>query len=84
MTEPKRLMRSATDKKLLGVCGGLGKYLDIDPTVVRIVWVILTIVTAAIPGIIAYFVVALVMPEEASPANASAPMTPPPASPPPT
>ncbi|MBS5144796.1 MAG: PspC domain-containing protein [Butyricicoccus pullicaecorum] len=39
----KRLYRSATDKKLCGVCGGLGEYFDLDPTLIRLVVVLLTI-----------------------------------------
>ncbi len=40
---PKRLMRSSTDRKIAGVCGGFAVYLDIDPTVVRLIWVLLVI-----------------------------------------
>ena len=58
---PKRLMRSAVDKKLGGVCGGMAEYFDMDPTVVRIAWVLLTIFTGL--PLIAYFVFWIVMPE---------------------
>jgi phage shock protein C len=58
----KRLMRSATDNKIAGVCGGLAEYMDVDPTVVRLVWVLVTFFTGIIFGIIAYFVAWLVMP----------------------
>jgi phage shock protein C len=37
---PKRLMRSSTDKKIAGVCGGLADYFDLDPTIVRVVWLL--------------------------------------------
>ena len=58
----KRLMRSATDTKIAGVCGGLAEYMDVDSTVVRLVWVLVTFFTGIVFGIIAYFVAWLVMP----------------------
>ncbi len=57
----KRLMRSA-DAKIGGVCGGLAEYLDVDPTVVRLVWCLITFFTGLVPGIIAYLVAWLVLP----------------------
>ena len=56
----KRLMRSATNSRLAGVCGGLGEYLDVDPTLVRLVWVLVTFVGGF--GIIGYVVCWIVMP----------------------
>lgn len=58
----KRLYRSRTDKQMAGVCGGVADYLGIDPTIVRIVWVLLTL--AGGPGLILYIIMALVVPEE--------------------
>jgi phage shock protein C len=58
----KRLMRSTTDSKIAGVCGGLAEYMDVDSTVVRLVWVLVTFFTGIVFGIIAYFVAWLVMP----------------------
>lgn len=58
----KKLCRSKTDKKLAGVCGGLAKYLNMDPTVVRLIWVLLTVFAGA--SIWIYIIAALVMPEE--------------------
>jgi phage shock protein C len=58
----KRLMRSATDNKIAGVCGGLAEYMDVDSTVVRLVWVLITFFTGIVLGIIAYGVAWLVMP----------------------
>jgi len=55
----KKLKKSA-DKKLCGVCGGLAEYLDMDPTIVRIIWIIFTFCGGA--GIIAYIIAALLMP----------------------
>ena len=57
----KKLYRSRTDKKLCGVCGGLGKYFDIDPTIVRLGVVLLSLFGC---GLLAYIIAALVIPEE--------------------
>jgi phage shock protein C len=59
---PKKLIRSRTNRMLLGVCGGLAEYLDLDPTVVRVLYVIISIVSVAFPGILAYVILALIMP----------------------
>lgn len=59
---PKKLLRSRTNRILLGVCGGLAEYLDLDPTVVRVLYVIISIVSVAFPGILAYVILALIMP----------------------
>jgi len=59
---PKRLTRSRTDRKIAGVCGGFGKYFNMDPTIFRIVWVALAL--GAGVGIIAYLIFWLAVPEE--------------------
>ena len=58
----KRLYRSATDKKLAGVCGGVAKYFNMDPTVIRLIWALLTLCAGA--SIWIYIICALVIPEE--------------------
>jgi phage shock protein C len=63
----RRLERSATDRKIAGVCGGLADYLSVDPTAVRVLWVVLTIVPGAIVlGLVAYVVAWFIMPQHAS------------------
>jgi len=58
-----RLMRSQTDKRIAGVCGGLADYFDVDPTIVRVSWVILSIIAGAVVfGIVAYAVAWLIIP----------------------
>jgi phage shock protein C len=53
---------------LAGVCGGIGRYVGIDPTVVRILFILITFFTAIIPGILVYLVLAFVIPlDEGSP-----------------
>ena len=58
----KRLYRSRTERQFAGVCGGIADYLAIDPTIVRILWVILSV--AGGPGIVLYIIMAAVVPEE--------------------
>jgi len=62
MTKEKRLYRSQKDKKVAGVFGGLGEYLDTDPTILRIAWVVVTVLTGIVPGILGYILVAVIMP----------------------
>ena len=58
----KKLYRSRTDKKLSGVCGGLAEYLNVDPTVIRLIWVLVTLCAGA--GLVAYIACALIVPEK--------------------
>ena len=60
----KKLYRSRTDRKISGVCGGLAKYFDIDPVIVRVIAVVSIFVTGV--SIIAYIVMAIVVPLENS------------------
>ena len=57
----KKLYRSMTDKKLCGVCGGLAEYLNADPTLIRLAFVLIGM--AAGSGVLAYILAALIMPE---------------------
>lgn len=63
-------MRSRRDKKIAGVCGGFAEYLDLDVTLVRLVWVMLAL--AGGWGLIGYLVAWLILPEEAATEKASA------------
>ncbi len=58
----KRLYKSATDKKIDGVCGGIAAYFGIDSTLVRLAWVIAVLCFGT--GIFAYIIAAIVMPRE--------------------
>ena len=58
----KRLFKSSTDKKVCGVCGGIANYFDVDPTVIRLIWVIFTLAGGS--GLIAYIIAAIIMPDE--------------------
>ena len=57
----KKLYRSKTDQKIAGVCAGLAEYLNIDPTIIRVIWVLVALCGA---GVLAYIVCALVIPEK--------------------
>ncbi len=59
----RRLYRSRTDRQMTGVAGGLADYLGVDPTVVRIVWVVAAFVTFPVAPI-AYVALAFIMPQE--------------------
>ena len=56
----KRLMRSSFDKKIAGVCAGVAYYLDIDPTIVRVIWGVLAFCYGA--GIVAYIILWIIAP----------------------
>lgn len=58
----KKLYRSKTNKQICGVCGGLAEYLNMDPTVARLIWVLVTLFAGA--GLLAYIICALVIPEK--------------------
>ncbi|WP_203963927.1 PspC domain-containing protein [Actinocatenispora thailandica] len=61
-TTYRRLLRSRTDRKVVGVCGGLGEYFDVDPTLVRIAVVLGALFTGG-TLVIAYLAAALFIPE---------------------
>lgn len=58
----KRLYRSRSNRMIAGVCGGIGEYFDVDPTLVRLAAVLLAM--AGGPGLIVYIILAVVIPEE--------------------
>jgi len=58
----KKLYKSADDRKLDGVCAGIAKYFDIDPTVIRLAWVIFCLCGGS--GILAYIICAFIIPRE--------------------
>jgi phage shock protein PspC (stress-responsive transcriptional regulator) len=72
----KRLMRSVIDKKIGGVCGGFAEYLEVDSTLVRLIWLVAIFVPVPL-GLIAYLVAWIVMPQ--APLPVPAPFRAPPA-----
>lgn len=60
----RSLMRSKTDRMLGGVCGGIAKTYGWDPTIVRIGYVLVSLISAAFPGILFYIILWVLIPEE--------------------
>jgi phage shock protein C len=65
----RRLYRSQRNRVFLGICGGFGEYFNVDPVIIRIIAVLLTIASGFFPGLIAYFILALIIPTEESTSN---------------
>lgn len=64
MSETKRLYKSHNDKMVCGVCSGIGDYFNVDPTLIRLAWVVFTVLTMFWTGIIAYVIACIIIPEE--------------------
>lgn len=63
--EQKKLYRSNNNKVFAGVCGGLGEYFDVDPTIIRLFWLLIVIFSGVFPGVIAYLFAILLVPRRA-------------------
>jgi phage shock protein C len=64
MAERRRLYRSRDDKMIAGVLGGLGDYANIDASIIRLVYVLLTLLTGIVPGLFFYLVMIIIIPVE--------------------
>lgn len=62
MNEKKKLYRVTDNKKIAGVCGGVAEYLDLDVTIVRLVWAILAVCAGC--GLLAYIIAWIIIPEK--------------------
>ncbi len=60
--QEKKLLRSSTDKVIAGVCSGLGHYMGIDPTVIRVIWALTCVLAGT--GLLAYIICALLIPSD--------------------
>ncbi|MFA7198742.1 MAG: PspC domain-containing protein [Methanoculleus sp.] len=60
----KKLTRSTSDRWIAGICGGIGEYLEIDPNVIRVIWVVLTVLTTIFPGVLIYILLWIILPEQ--------------------
>ncbi|MDR3722312.1 MAG: PspC domain-containing protein [Candidatus Acidoferrales bacterium] len=60
----KKLMRSRSDRKIGGVCAGLASYLDLDVSLVRILWFFITLACGIVPGVVAYLLGWIIIPEQ--------------------
>lgn len=64
MTSANPLRRTVDDRVIAGVCGGLARWLGWDPTLVRVLYVVVSVLSAAFPGILVYLVLWVVMPND--------------------
>ena len=67
--QKRRLTRSASDRYLAGVFGGLGQYFKINPKWLRIGYAVLTVLTSIVPGVLIYLLMAVIMPADPQPFN---------------
>lgn len=59
-----RKLTKSDDRKVFGVCAGMAEYFDVDPTLIRVGWACITVFGAVFPGVVLYFVLALIMPSK--------------------
>ncbi|MGN0335204.1 MAG: PspC domain-containing protein [Lachnospiraceae bacterium] len=57
----RKLYRSSQNRMISGVCGGIGEYFGIDPTIVRLIWAVFSLIYGA--GIVAYIIAAIIIPQ---------------------
>ncbi len=67
----KKLYRSQSNKIISGILGGIGEYLEIDPSVVRVIFILVTCLTGFVPGIIFYFIALFVVPQREQVSNSN-------------
>jgi phage shock protein PspC (stress-responsive transcriptional regulator) len=60
----RRLYRSRSQRMLAGVCGGIGTYANVDPTIVRLIWALATLFPVPFLGVFGYLLAWLIIPEE--------------------
>jgi phage shock protein C len=65
MSNVKKLTRSK-DRMIAGVVGGLANYINMDPTILRILYVIVSIASAGFPGLLAYIIMWIIIPDDSS------------------
>ena len=59
----KRLYRSQNNKVLAGVCGGIGEYFDVDPVLIRLLYLLGTVFSGVVPGVVGYIIAVAIVPE---------------------
>ena len=60
----KKLYRSTTNKMFFGVCAGVADFFGIDPTIVRVIYALVSFFSGGFPGIFVYFILAFIIPED--------------------
>jgi len=63
MEPVKKLFRSRRNRMIAGICGGLAEYFEVDPTLVRVGYVVLSILSVAFPGILVYLILWVLIPQ---------------------
>jgi len=63
-TNVKRMTRSEENKMIGGVCGGIAEYFDMDPTLIRLIYILISIFSVAFPGILVYLILWVVIPQK--------------------
>ena len=58
----KKLYRSKKNRMIAGICGGIGEYFDIDPTLVRVIYIVVSVFSIAFPGILVYLILWVIIP----------------------
>jgi phage shock protein C len=59
----KKLYKSTTNKVFTGLIGGLGEYFNTDPTLIRLIWILVVIFTGFFPGVLTYIIAAMIVPK---------------------
>jgi phage shock protein C len=62
--KPKRLFRSNSNRVFAGIFGGIGKYFNVDPVILRVVWVLIVVFSAFFPGVLVYIFATFIIPKE--------------------
>lgn len=60
----KKLYRNTNNRQVCGVCAGIGDFLGLDPTIIRVIYALATLFTGTFPGVVIYFILALIIPED--------------------
>lgn len=64
MAQIKKLYRSSENKTIAGIVGGVGEYFEIDPILLRLIWLVITIMSGILPAIIVYLIAILIVPKK--------------------
>jgi len=62
--QSKKLYRNTTNKVFAGICGGLGEYFDIDPVLIRLIWLLVVVFTGIFPGAVVYIIAIFIIPKQ--------------------
>ncbi len=66
MTHIKKLYRSNENKTFAGILGGVGEYFEVDPVLLRLIWLVITIMSGILPAVLVYLIAILVVPKKSA------------------